>query len=234
MQNRFQLYQFPISSLHGNSHEMLDVFLRMKDEVGDLVMPSVFLPVAERNNLIKSLDRWVIGAAIRFIEKNPNTSMFVRLSKASILDNNLLDWCTKVLSDYSVPADKLVIQLPEAYVYDVGINKIKQNLDNYRSQGYGVALEHFGRDPGFMQLFHKLPVDYVKIDSTLIQGLTENKERQAIVKELCAVARECQISTIAEHVETANSMAMLYQLGADYMQGTFTLEPEMIIAAEMG
>lgn len=232
MQNRFQLFQFPISSLHGEGSNMLDVFLRMKDEVGDLVMPSVFLPVAERNNLAKSLDRWVLGAAIRYVQQNMDTKMFVRLTKSSVQDSNLLDWCNKVLKDYDVPASNLVLQFSENHVFDIGPQKISQTLANYRGLGYGIAIEHFGRNPSHLQLLEDLPIDYVKIDSTLIQGITENKDRQKTVKSLCKTARSKTIFTVAEHVESANSMAVLYQLGADYMQGTFTLEPEVIIAAE--
>lgn len=231
LQNRFQLFQFPISSLRMTSKNMIDVYLRMQDDDGELILPNVFMPTAERNNLAKSLDRWVIGASIRYCQQNNHAKMFVRLSKKSLLDEGLIEWCNKVVSDHEIKSDNLVFQLVEEDVFDL-VPMLYERIQEYRQHGYGVAIEHFGKNPGHLKLLKELEVDYIKIDSTLIQGLTDSKDRQASVKALCEIAGEKQIATVAEQVETAETMAILYQLGADYMQGKFTLEPEVILGAE--
>lgn len=231
VQNRFQLYQFPISSLRMTSRNMIDVYLRMKGDDDELILPNVFMPTAERNNLSQSLDRWVIGASIKYCQANPDAKMFVRLSKDSLLDSALLTWATKILVEHNVPTTSLVFQIVEDDVFKYR-TKLSTRLHEFKEHGFEIAIEHFGKNPAHIELLEDYPIDYLKIDSTLIQGLTESRDRQKIVKALCKIAGSKQISTIAEHVETADTMAVLYQLGADYMQGKFTLEPEVILGSD--
>ncbi len=231
VQNRFQLYQFPISSLRMTSRNMIDVYLRMKGEDNELILPNIFMPTAKRNNLCQSLDRWVIGASIKYCQVNPDAKMFVRLSKDSLLDNALLTWATKVLTEHKVPATSLVFQIVEYDIFKYR-TQLTTRLHEFKEHGFEIAIEHFGKNPAHIELLEDYPIDYLKIDSTLIQGLTENRDRQKIVKALCKIAGSKKIATIAEHVETADTMAVLYQLGADYMQGKFTLEPEVILGSD--
>lgn len=231
LQNRFQLFQFPISSLRMTSKNMIDVYLRMQDEDGELILPNVFMPTAERNNLIKSLDRWVLGASVKYCQKHSHAKLFVRLSKKSISDSDLIPWVNKILDSHNVSADKIVIQVVEEDVF-ARKDLFSKRLNEFRSNGFGIAIEHYGKNPAHIELLDDYPIDFVKIDSTLIQGLTDSRDRQKIVKALCKIAGKKQIATIAEHVETADTMAVLYQLGADYMQGKFTLEPEVILGSD--
>ena len=79
------LAQLPIAGLRRDSIEMFDLLVRMVDEQGDPVLPSEFIPAAERNNMMKNVDRWMIRAAIDFCEESSADRVFVRLSRQSIV-----------------------------------------------------------------------------------------------------------------------------------------------------
>ena len=99
--------------------------------------------------------------------------------------------------------------------------------------GFEFAVEHFGASGGdAAQLLHRLPVNYVKIDGALMQGLANDRPLQEKVKELADVAREQNVTTIAERVEDANTMAVLWQLGVQFIQGYFVNAPEEVVMAE--
>jgi len=87
-----------------------------------------------------------------------------------------------------------------------------------------VALEHFGQTDQPQLLTH-LPVDILKIHGALIGGLGNNKERQSRVKEITEMAKESGIQCIAECVDDAGSLAHLWQVGIDFIQGNFVQEP---------
>ncbi|MBT8093035.1 MAG: diguanylate cyclase, partial [Gammaproteobacteria bacterium] len=70
MDNRFRLAQLPIAGLCSDSIQMFDLLVRMIDEQGQSVLPSEFLPAAERNNLMKNIDRWMLQAAVQFCNDN--------------------------------------------------------------------------------------------------------------------------------------------------------------------
>jgi multidomain signaling protein FimX len=104
MENRFRLVQQPVASLLGDRREMFDVLLRMLDEDNNEVLPSDFIPVAERHDLMKNIDRWVIGASMRFCATRQPDGLFVRLSGASVGDASLPAWLTNLLKEVrSIP-----------------------------------------------------------------------------------------------------------------------------------
>ena len=69
---------------------MFDMLIRMLDEQGKAILPSEFLPAAERNNLMKTLDRWIIGAAMEYCASESADRVFVRLSRQSTQDLSLI------------------------------------------------------------------------------------------------------------------------------------------------
>ncbi|MDX1509495.1 MAG: diguanylate cyclase, partial [Woeseiaceae bacterium] len=87
MEKRFRLAQLPIAGLRSDSIEMYDLLVRMLDEQGNSVLPSEFLPAAERNNMMKTIDRYVIKAAMDFCTSHDADRVFVRLSRQSIVDS---------------------------------------------------------------------------------------------------------------------------------------------------
>src|SRR3984893_17861991 len=85
MENRFRLVQQPIASLLGEDKGMFDVLVRRLDEQGTEVLPAEFIAAAERNGLMKNIDRWVVGASMSFAANRKAACIFVRLSKDTIL-----------------------------------------------------------------------------------------------------------------------------------------------------
>jgi EAL domain-containing protein (putative c-di-GMP-specific phosphodiesterase class I) len=71
--------------------------------------------------------------------------------------------------------------------------------------------------------------DYIKIDGELMHSLTTDMQMQDSVRQLAAAAEQRKIETIAERVENANAMAVLFQLGVNFMQGHYVHEPEVIL-----
>jgi EAL domain-containing protein (putative c-di-GMP-specific phosphodiesterase class I)/GGDEF domain-containing protein len=227
MENRFRLMQQPIASLMGEDRGMYDVLVRMVDEQGQEVLPSEFMAAAERNDLMKNIDRWVIGAAMTFCASRPVKSLFVRLSKDSVRDKSLLPWLQNQLKATRVDPQRIVFQVSEqiATEYLADATDLGSGL---RRDGFRFALEHFGagRDP--RRLLAHLPVDYIKVDGTLMQGLAVDQELQQRVRDLVDQAKGKKVATIAERVEDANTMAVLWQLGIEFIQGYFVNEPESV------
>ena len=92
MENRFRLVQQPVASLQGEDPNMFDVLVRMLDHQGKEVLPAEFMAAAERNDLLKNIDRWVVGASLSFAAQSKPGCLFVRLSRDSVLDTGFIDW----------------------------------------------------------------------------------------------------------------------------------------------
>ena len=225
MENRFRLVQQPIASLLGEDKGMFDVLVRMLDEQGTEVLPAEFIAAAERNDLMKNIDRWVIGASMSFAANRKAACIFVRVSKDTVLDKSLLAWLDTQLKSLKIEAKRICIQVTEDLANQY-VRQTKELAENLRKLGFRFALEHFGtgRDP--LKLLTDVDMNFIKIDGSLMQGLSTNQIQQQRVKGLVEAAKRKGIETVAERVEDANTMAVLWQLGIEFIQGYFVNAPE--------
>jgi diguanylate cyclase (GGDEF)-like protein len=228
MDNRFRLAQLPIAGLRSDGIEMYDLLVRMLDEQGNSVLPSEFLPAAERSNMMKNIDRFMIKSAIDFCKASEADRVFVRLSKQSILDATTLPWMDQEFEKHEFDCTRLVMQIPERDAAK-HIKQTRAIVNKLRKIGVGFALEHYGVDREKFQILDILKPDYIKIDGELMHSLMTDKETQQSVEKIVRAAHDRNIKSIAERVENANAMAVLFQLGLDYMQGHYVNEPEVVL-----
>jgi diguanylate cyclase (GGDEF)-like protein len=228
MENRFRLVQQPIASLVGEDLGMFDVLVRMLDEQGQEVLPSVFMPAAERNDLMKNIDRWVIGAAMSFCAARKPGALFVRLSQDTLADPSLPGWLANQLKAVRIEPARIVFQVRE----EVAAQQIKEAVALHKvlvERGFRFALEGFGMGRDTEQLLKHLKPDFVKIHGALMQGLSGDQDKQARVKAMVELARKSKSVTIGERVQDANTMAVLWQLGVEFIQGYFVNAPEEVV-----
>ena len=228
MENRFRLAQLPIAGLRSDGVEMYDLLVRMLDEQGNSVLPSEFLPAAERNNMMKNIDRWMIKAAIEFCAASEVDRVFVRLSRQSILDASTVAWMDQEFDVNEFDCSRLVMQVPERDAAQ-HIKQTQVIVKKLRKMGVSFALEHYGIDQDRFQILDILKPDYIKVDGELMHTLMTDTNMQKSVENIVRAAAERNIKSIAERVENANAMAVLFQLGLDYMQGHYVHEPEVVL-----
>ena len=228
MENRFRLVQQPIASLQGVDSGMFDVLVRMLDENGQEILPGEFLPAAERHDLLKNIDRWVVGATLAFAAKRKPGCLFVRLSQDTLRDGSFLGWMDNQIKSSRADPQRLCFQATGELVTK-HLRLVQKLSEDLHTRGFRFAIEHFGSEANAQSLLSTMQLDFVKIDGTVVQGLTSSPELQERVRQLVEAARERKIETIAERVEDANTMAVLWQLGVQYLQGYLVHAPEEIV-----
>jgi diguanylate cyclase (GGDEF)-like protein/PAS domain S-box-containing protein len=228
MENRFRLVQQPVASLQGDDPVMFDVLVRMVDTQGKEVLPAEFMAAAERNDLLKNIDRWVVGASLSFAAQRKPGCLFVRLSKDTAKDGSFLEWLENHVRSSRAEPQRLCFQVTEevAASYLVQVKALAAAL---RQKGFRFALDGFGSGRDSQGLLDTVPLDFVKIDGALVQGLTGDPLLQQRVRGLVEGATKRLIQTIGERVEDANTMAVLWQVGVQYIQGYFVNEPEQVV-----
>jgi EAL domain-containing protein (putative c-di-GMP-specific phosphodiesterase class I) len=228
IENRFKLVQQPVASLQGDDPRMFDVMVRMLDQNGKEVLPSDFMPAAERNDLLRNIDRWVIGAALNVAAQKRPGCLFVRLSRDTVLDPSLPDWLELQLRSSKAQPERVCFQVIEKLAQERE-GEVLRLAKSLKQHGLRFALERFGSGDHSIALINRLPLDFIKIDGALVQGLSGNFDLQEQVKALVTAATKQKIQTIAERVEDANTMAVLWQLGVQYIQGYFINQPEEVV-----
>jgi diguanylate cyclase (GGDEF)-like protein/PAS domain S-box-containing protein len=228
MQNRLRLLHQPITGLNEEIEATLDTGVLMLDEDGNDIPAIEFIPVAERAGMIKSIDRWVIGATFSFCAKNEPSLVFVRLSGDSITDETLCEWLTARLKLAQIKPSRVCFQVSEA-VANQHLRQTKAFADQLHKMGFRFAIDHTGKGRDLDQLLKHVPMEYIKMDGSLMQGLHHDPEMQAIVAHIASLANQFDIKTIAERVEDAQTMAVLWQLGISFIQGNYLQSHDLIL-----
>jgi diguanylate cyclase (GGDEF)-like protein/PAS domain S-box-containing protein len=228
----FVLYYQPIVSLHGAEGEFYEVLLRMKGSKGE-ILPGHFLPIAEQNGKLPAIDRWVIANAIRSIAERERaghkTTFFIKLTPQSLEDQTLLPWIAQQLKNARQRGDSLVFEMPESKVV-TSLKPARAFVKGLEQIHCGFALEQFGSGLNSFQLLKHIPAHYLKIDRNYMAELPKHKENQEKIKEICDQAHHAGKLTVAEFVEDAASMSILFSCGVNFVQGNFLQEPEKVMA----
>ena len=234
--NGFVLYYQPIISLHGAEGDFYEILLRMSSPTGE-ILPAQFMPIAERNGKLPAIDRWVIANAIRAIaerERNGHrTTFFVKLTTQSLDDQTLLPWIAQQLKASRQRGDSLVFEMPESKVV-TSLKPARAFANGLEQIHCGFALEQFGSGLNSFQLLKHIPAHYLKIDRTFMADLPKHKENQDKIKDICEQAHHAGKLTVAEFVEDAASMSILFNCGVNFVQGNFVQEPEKILGSSAG
>ncbi|MBS0557321.1 MAG: EAL domain-containing protein [Proteobacteria bacterium] len=232
--NGFVLFYQPIISLHGAEGEFYEILLRMTGPKGEIT-PNYFMPIAEQNGLLAAIDRWVIAAAIKALAEREKaghkTTFFVKLTPQSLDDQTLLPWIAQQLKNARLRGDALVFEMPESKVV-TSLKPARAFVTGLKQLHCGFALEQFGSGLNSFQLLKHVDANYLKLDRNFMAELPKNKEHQEKIKELCDQAHHAGKLTVAEFVEDAASMSILFSCGVNFVQGNFLQEPEKVMAYE--
>lgn len=226
--NTLELAFQPIVSLKGDENENYEVFIRMPDEAGHLLMPHEFFPAAEKAGLMTAVDRWVLAHSIKALteqrRKGKPVVLFVNLSGASLKDEKLLPWLRDILKAAKVPMNSLVIDVSES-VASSNLKPLKMLAEGLSQLHVQLSLDHFGVAPNFANLLKHCTASFVKLDASIVRELSHSKEAQEKVKEISALAMDGDKKVIANSVEDPHTLATIYSTGIDYIQGYFLQEP---------
>jgi EAL domain-containing protein (putative c-di-GMP-specific phosphodiesterase class I) len=137
-----------------------------------------------------------------------------------VIDETLPEWLATRIRSTKVPAQRLCFQVSEE-VASQQLKQTKELSEKLAAAGFLFAVDHVGTGRDSAQMLQHVPMQFMKIDGSLMQGLNRDTDQQRRVTSLAQLARKLNIRTIAERVEDAKTMAVLWQLGIAYFQGNF-------------
>lgn len=230
--NRLKLAYQTIASLEGESREHFDVFVRMVNEEGVELHASDFIRVAESAGLMGTIDRWVTTRVWKILAgreaQSAGSILFVKLSEQTLREaDEFLAWYRDLLKGRRLAAQELCFEIPELVLQN-HVRKARTLTRGLQELGAGLAIEHFGIGSNSEQLIEQMPATFLKFHMSFTQNF-ERSEMQDKMARLIAAARRRQIHTIASHVEDANTMARMWQLGVQYVQGYHVQPPEVVL-----
>jgi diguanylate cyclase (GGDEF)-like protein/PAS domain S-box-containing protein len=227
--DKFVLHFQPIISLHGDTDERYEVFVRLTSiDSDELVMPQDFLPAAERIGMSIAIDRWVLYRTIqestKKLKAGKSIRFFIKLSASSLKDETLVDWLSYQIKEKQIPPYTLNFEVKET-VAVTNLKNTKSLSHKLKTLQCGFVLDDFGTGTNPFQLLEHIHADYVRIESSFMENLADNPQNQESIKILAEQAAELGKLTIAQHVPDATSLSLLWGMGVNFIQGYFLQEP---------
>ncbi|VXD22556.1 putative Diguanylate cyclase [Planktothrix serta PCC 8927] len=241
-EDRFCLYHQPIVEVNTTSkqHKHGEILLRLRDTSGQLVSPMAFIPAAERYDLMKSIDRWVIRTVFSHLEKHHQslnlttnageTEEFyaINLSGASLNDNEFIKFLYEQFKVYQVSPKMICFEITETLAI-ANLKKAVQLIQSLKLLGCSFALDDFGSGMSSFSYLKTLPIDYLKIDGGFVREILTDPVAREIVEAIHRIGHVMKIKTIAEFVENDAILTELKKIGIDYAQGYGIGKPQPFI-----
>jgi diguanylate cyclase (GGDEF)-like protein len=225
-QRAFSLYAQTMMPLRPESPpgRHIELLLRMHDgDNGGLLLPSHFMPAAERFHLGVSIDRAVVGMALDWMESHPVeaatiSTCAINLCADALVDEGFIGFVAERLRRSSFPSDKLCFEITEtSAVRDLG--RAQRFINQLRALGCRFALDDFGTGFCSFNYLRSLDVDYFKIDGSFVREMDSSPLAAAVVLSITQIAHVLDKRTIAEHTENHRQRDALNDLGVDFAQG---------------
>jgi len=229
-QDLLSLAYMPIFKSSNLELVAVEVLVRCQHLALDGIGPEEFIPVAEKSDLIKKIDLWVLEHSLVNMVKLQQDTHFngrfsINISGIELLSEYFPSKVQSLLAKYHVAPSCIELEITEtALVHDDGrgIEMLKQ----LRELGVSLALDDFGTGyTAFNQLVH-YPVDCLKIDRSFVTDLnSEHHARNKMVAFIHRLANLYQLRVVAEGVETKKQLEYLQQIECELVQGSYLSEP---------
>ena len=226
--DRFELYGQRILSFKPEPYESFEILLRLRDEHDEALLPSRFIPAAERFQLAGRIDRHVIDRSLRWLENDPRargTHLNINLSASTLADEDFTSFLRQRLKSSNVDPGQICLEITEtSAVRD--LDHARQLISHFKALGVRFALDDFGTGFCSFAYLRDLDVDIFKIDGSFIRDFDKNELSLAIVKSIVEIARVLGKRTVAESVEDPRLGRLLQDIGVDAVQGYAYHRPE--------
>ena len=231
--SRLKLFYQPIVPI-GNTDPtgvQYELLLRMKDESGELIAPSAFIPAAERYNLMPGMDRWVVHQALSQLvcqsEGRARYTLAVNLSGTSLNDPRFLDFLIAELSTHEPPDGSICFEITETAAIN-DLDHVVNFMGTVKRLGCQFSLDDFGSGVSSLTYLKHLPVDFLKIDGQFVKNIAHDPVNVAMVEAVHKMAGALGIQTIAERVESRDVLEKLAEIGVGYAQGFYIAVPRSV------
>jgi len=226
----------PIVDLSTGAVMAVETFVRLRDEAGALLSPAQFVAVAEDSGLIVELGGRVLDHACRTLRTGWRTHgpvafrrISVNVSARQLDDPGFVSSVMTTLEQHDLPANVLAIELDERAIIGADADAIAR-VEELHAHDVTVIVDDFGSGSSSIASLRRVPVDWVKLDRTIVAGLGNSSRDTETARSVIGIGRSLGMVTIAEGIEDPVQLEALRELGCDFGQG-YLISPPLTAAS---
>jgi len=221
-----------IINLQGETHETYRVLPCITSDTGDRLSPEHYLEVARAAKLVTTIDKLLFTHLLkvlsRMLEEGRQPRLLLPLSEETLVDSKTPKWLASSLKEAGMDGELLTIEIPEQLAVKY-LKQIKTFIGAIKPLGFKTAME-IGNVPSAFHHMKQMDVDFFELPANLIRELSSKEDVQEQVQELTKDLLELGKPVIADGVQDANTMALLWEYGADYVHGNYVHKPTDVMS----
>lgn len=230
-QRSFEVYYQPIYEEKSGRFKTAEALIRLKDKdnPGQFIPPSVFIPLAEQNGLIIPIGEFVFEEVCRFymaekLEEKGVNFIEINLSPVQCAQRNLTLKLQMIMRKYNISPKHINLEITETAASS---NKytMTRNINALLEEGISFALDDFGTGHANIDHLSEMPVSIVKFDKQMLDKAMEDERSRTILESLIRLLKGLNYQCVVEGVENEEMLDMVRKLGCDYYQGYLFSKP---------
>ena len=227
-EGRFCMYYQPIYSVKEQRFTCAEALIRMIDEEGNLVLPAVFLPSAEKSGAIHLVGNFAMDEVFGFAKRMDMKALgleFIEfnISPIQVMNRNLDVEIHNLIKKHDMKKQNIVIEFREVGS-DYVMNLVEKKVKEYQSSGVRFALDDYGTGYSNLQKIMRIPFEFIKIDQSLTGEINDPK-MQSVVENTIRMVKDIDVKVTVEGIEDMSKARRFEKLGCDYIQGNCFAEP---------
>ena len=224
--NELELYYQPITEINTDKIISCEALIRWNHPMKGVVVPDLFIPFSEDNELIIKIGRFVIQQAVedyKVLSKYVDT-IAINISSTHFMMENFVDDLHSFFVSQNVKPSGFKIEITES-LFIGNLDIVRARMQILKEYGFAFSMDDFGTGYSSLSYLKHLNFDFLKIDKSFITDFLENEEDASLVKMIISIAKQLNMKIIAEGVETKEQFEFLKALQCDYYQGYLKSKP---------
>ncbi|MDP1637762.1 MAG: GGDEF domain-containing phosphodiesterase [Candidatus Nitrotoga sp.] len=220
--NELQVHYQPQINIQTGRCISVEALIRWTAPGQRIINPSTLIRVAENAGLINTLTLWILNTALRhtaaFKKAGINIGISVNLPPKLLEDKELPQIIQQTLDIWGVSASNLTLEITESLLIEDYESSLTM-LSRLRELGIRLSIDDFGTGYSSLAYLKRFPVQELKIDILFIRNIHQSQEDKHLVRTIIDLAKNFNLTTVAEGVEDRKTFDLLRDLGCDLVQG---------------
>jgi len=217
-EDRLSLLYQPIIDQADGRVSGFEALVRWHRPEGDIVPPSVFIPIAEESDLITDIGDWITRKAMADCATWDGPYISINLSPRQFRRHDLVGFMVGEAGRAGIETSRVQLEITETSLFE-NIVQAAEVLSGLRAAGFRVALDDFGTGYASLVYLRNFEIDCIKIDGSFVADMGGDNQSSAIISAIANLARTLGMSVVAEGVEDVYQQQALRLSGCGYLQG---------------